>query len=256
MTGTGASAPVIMSAAARTWAEERRGCRIARSPGFQALIVSAGFSPLYGKKKRGFGCASAMRPRARLRGIPALRAAMGLAPQGISLKAQEKKRLGPRGECGPSRQSHDERAHDNLQQRYAEGVSLTPTHISVACYSSMTRGPVVDDVRAPTSCWGSIAARSEIDAPTRAAVFRCVSKHEIARPSLRDVRVGLCGTLAHAPSGRTDPACVLVRRGTAAVSRYPSNCSSDSHDCERLPAAVLTLRPQTMLLMRSGVAFR
>src|SRR5262249_33639737 len=47
----GASTPAIASAAATRWVDERRGCRIAMSPRVASHALSAGFSPLYGKKK-------------------------------------------------------------------------------------------------------------------------------------------------------------------------------------------------------------
>jgi len=49
-----------------------------------------------------------------------------LSPPAAMHRAESagEKRLRPRGECGRSRQWHDERARYYLRQRYAEGVSL------------------------------------------------------------------------------------------------------------------------------------
>jgi hypothetical protein len=86
MPGTGASAPAITSAAATRKVEERRECRIARSPEVPNADVSAGFSPLYGKKKGGFG-----EPRAQKNcGQRCLVGGYVRPPQCIGLKAQEK----------------------------------------------------------------------------------------------------------------------------------------------------------------------
>src|SRR5215472_13271497 len=107
----GASTPAIASAAATRWVDERRGCRIAMSPRVASHAFSAGFSPLYGKKK-GASAPVGLAPAAGLVEWGATKLLARLwtitcsarrhPPVGrISLKAHKKKRLRARGECAP-----------------------------------------------------------------------------------------------------------------------------------------------------------
>src|SRR5215472_12595004 len=71
------------------------------SPKVPSAEVSAGFSPLYGKKKGASAqFASARSPLARLRATPARPAACARGAKHQSESAGEK-RLRPRGECAP-----------------------------------------------------------------------------------------------------------------------------------------------------------
>src|SRR5262245_36087465 len=146
----GASTPAIASAAATRWVDERRGCRIAMSPRVASHAFSAGFSPLYGKKK-GASAPVGLAPAAGLVEWGATKNSLaGLwakpaqpvdairRPGGISLNAHKKKRFRARGEGAPEPPVMRNTDATSLRQRYAEGVYSSGTQISGACYSGMT----------------------------------------------------------------------------------------------------------------------
>src|SRR5690242_6267684 len=101
MTGTGASAPAITNPAAMRKVEERRECRIGRSPVVPSTVASAGFSPLYGKKK-GVG-----RRQKLSGGVRRQTSARGQVRAAARHRAEsaEEKRLRPRANACRSRQS-------------------------------------------------------------------------------------------------------------------------------------------------------
>src|SRR6188472_3773266 len=101
MPGTGASAPAITSAAATRKVEERRECRIARSPEVPNADISAGFSPLYGKKK---GAGGRETPPEMCGRDPSARGQVRSAARHQAESAEEK-RLRPRANACRSRQS-------------------------------------------------------------------------------------------------------------------------------------------------------
>ena len=98
--------------------EERRECRIARSPVVPSAVASAGFSPLYGKKK-GVG---GRQTRLEMCGDRLLYAARFGPLQGIALKAQKKNGSG-RGRMLPEPTVMTNNARYILRRKYAEGVS-------------------------------------------------------------------------------------------------------------------------------------
>src|SRR5215467_15790882 len=144
----GASTPAIASAAATRWVDERRGCRIAMSPRVASRALSAGFSPLYGKKKGAsapVGLGAGRRPRrtGRHKIAGAIMDDNLLSPPTSagrthqSESAQEKAAPGA-GRMRAGTASDEEHGRYSLRQRYAEGVYSRGTQISGACYSGMT----------------------------------------------------------------------------------------------------------------------
>src|SRR5262245_16440260 len=101
--------------------------------------ISVGFSPLYGKKKRGLAEVEREEWTAKLRTLPCNRGE-GWVPQRIGLKAQEKRRLRPRGECVPEPPAMTN-AHATFTTKICGGRPSTQPHIPGACYSRMTHRP-------------------------------------------------------------------------------------------------------------------
>src|SRR5262249_23031791 len=99
--------------------------------------ISVGFSPLYGKKKRGLAEVEREEWTANCpRGCAAV--AKAGVPQRIGLKAQEKRRLRPRGECVPEPPAMTN-AHATIYHKdMRRACPLTQPHISGACYSCVT----------------------------------------------------------------------------------------------------------------------
>jgi hypothetical protein len=118
------------------------------SPRVASRALSAGFSPLYGRKK-GASALVGLAPAAGLvNGAPQkfAGAVMGdnlLSPptsagwRHQSESAQEKAAPGA-GRRRAGTASDEEHGRYNLRQRYAEGVYSSGTQISGACYSGMT----------------------------------------------------------------------------------------------------------------------
>src|SRR5262249_33842544 len=157
VTAIGASAPAITSAVATAWAQERRGCRIASSPRFQARKLAPDLVRSTARKK-GLGLYSRARRVRWGDGRKACSARWRACATRHRPESAEEKQPRSRGVGGRGRQSHDERERYNLRQRYAEGVCLTPMPISGACYSRMTedQGAVGNnrDGRSHSDCSG------------------------------------------------------------------------------------------------------
>jgi len=109
---------------------------------------SAGFSPLYGKKKGEVAPSAWRRPLASSNGAPqkfagAIMDDNLLSPptsagrRHQSESAQEKAAPGA-GRMRAGAASDEEHGRYSLRQRYAEGVYSSGTQISGACYSDMT----------------------------------------------------------------------------------------------------------------------
>jgi hypothetical protein len=122
--------------------EERRECRIARSPEVPSADVSAGFSPLYGKKK---GVGERETP-VEMGGDRLRRAATFDPRHGIGLKAQKKNGSG-RGRMRAGAGSYDEQRTLQFTPKICGGRFLGTARISVAYYSSMTNPTAVDEIR-------------------------------------------------------------------------------------------------------------
>src|SRR5262245_18322622 len=132
MPGTGASAPAITSAAATRKGEERRECGIARSPEVPNADVSAGFSPLCGKKK---GVGERETPLEMCGRDASARGQVWSAAR-HQAESSEEKRLRPRANACRSRQSwrttHATVYAENMRRAFPMRLRVYRLHITAA----------------------------------------------------------------------------------------------------------------------------